>query len=451
MKKPFTSSDYLLQEGRSYALYTIQFRAIPYITDGVKPGMRRVLWCARNGDKYKSATLAGLAVPLHPHAPPEDSIDTITGGYVNNIPLFDGYGVFGTLINPTAFGASRYTSIKVSSFTKDVVFRDIEIIPMVPNYDSTEMEPKHFLPLIPVAILNPTSGIAMGYATDILPRTLKDIVESQLEHLAGKEVKERAPHFQPTHNPAIARLVDKKGVVRWHFRGEYKTINTTEVQITKLPYGVGHQEFIDHLHGLLEAVDKEGKDISILNDVIDSSKDVINILVKFKRGALADMSKEKLDLFLGIDKAKTENLTLVDFSGDAVTRLGYVDIIKQFTDWRLQWYTPRYERLLAMIEVDIRKYDDIILSIRKNVAGASKKTADRTELKEYIEAIGVFYVDYIADLPIYKFTEEELRKVEEKRLAALVTKQEYQDIIGSDTKRKNIYISELKEVLKKFG
>lgn len=446
-----TTSQYLLQEGRTYALYTIQFRAIPYIADGLKPGARRVLWCARNGDKYKSATLAGLAVPLHPHAPPEDSIDTATGGYVNNIPLFDGYGVFGTLINPTAYGASRYTAVKVSSFTKDVVFRDIEIIPMVPNYDSTEMEPKHFLPLIPVSILNPTSGIAMGYATDILPRTLKDIVESQLEHLAGKEVKERSPHFQPTNNPTIERIVDRKGVVRYHFRGEYKVLNTTDVQISKLPYGVSHEKFIDHLHGLLEAVDKEGKDVSVLNDVIDSSKDVINILVKFKRGVLADMPKAKLDAFLGIDTNVTENLVLVDFSGKRVTRLGYVDIIKQFTDWRLQWYTPRYQRLVDLIKIDIQKYDDIILSIKKNVAGVSKKTADRTELKEFIEGIGVVYVDYIADLPIYRFTEEELRKVEQKRLDAIATKVEYEGIIASDAKRKNIYISELKEVLKKYG
>lgn len=446
-----STSDYLLQEGRSYALYTIQFRAIPYIADGVKPGARRVLWCARNGDKVKSATLAGLAVPLHPHAPPEDSIDTATGKYVNNIPLFDGYGVFGTLINPTAYGASRYTSIKVSSFTKEVMFRDIEIVPMVPNYDSTEMEPKHFLPLIPVAILNPTEGVATAYSTDILPRTLRDIVESQLEHLTGKVVKERAPHFQPTNNPALKQFVDRKGVKRWHFRGDYKILNTTEVQITKLPFGVSHSDFIGNLHSQLEAVDKEGKDASILNDVVDSSKDVINILVKFKRGALADLAPAKLDSFLGIDVNKTENLNLVDFNGRRIIHWDYVKIIQEFTDWRLQWYTLRYQRLMDLLQIDIQKYDDIILAIKKNVAGMSKKTADRAELKQFIEGIGVVYVDYIADLPVYRFTEEELRKVEQKRNEALATKKEYEDIIGSDTKRKNIYISELKEVLKKFG
>jgi DNA gyrase subunit A len=414
--------------------------------------MRRVLWCARNGSKVKSATLAGLAVPLHPHAPPEDSIDTITGGYVNNIPLFDGYGVFGTLIHPTAYGASRYTSVAVSSFTKEVFFRDIEIIPMVPNYDSSEMEPKHFLPLIPVAILNPSSGIAYGYSTDILPRTLRDIVESQLEHLAGKEVKERIPHFQPTDNPALAKNTDKKGMVRYHFRGEYKVINTTDVQVTKLPYGVSHDKFIASLHALLELEDKEGKDISTLNDVVDSSKDKISILIKFKRGELAKMTKEALEKFIGIDAHITENLNLVDLTGTFVLQgISYVDVIREFTNWRLQWYTPRYQRLLDLLQIDIQKYDDIILSIKKNVSGMSKKTANRVELKEFIEGIGVVYVDYIADLPVYRFTEEELAKVEKKRLEALAVKAEYEGIIASPVKRKNIYISELKEVLKKFG
>lgn len=450
------TSQYVEEEARSYALYTIQFRAIPYLADGVKPGARRVLWCARDGAKYKSATLAGLAVPLHPHAPPEDAVNACTGPYINNIPLFDKFGVFGTLMKPTAHGAARYTSVKASAFAKDAFYTDIEIVPMVPNYDDSEMEPKHFLPLVPMVLLNPTSGIAVGYATDILPRTLKDIIESQLEHLAGKQVTERSPHFTPTHNPAIEKIIDQKGVCRWSFHGECKVMNASEVRITKLPYGITHTDFVTNLQSLmdLEPVKKNGKpdpDYGLIIDYDDHSKNIINIVVKFRRGVLSEITKARIDSLLGIVNNVTENLNVISFNGAKIVSTNYVSIIKNFTNWRLEWYVDRYFRLLELINTDIQKYNDIILAIKKNVAGVSKKTANRTELKEFIAGIGVVHVDYIADLPIYRFTEAEAQKTEEKRLGALVIKKEYEDILADEEKRKAIYIAELKDVLKKYG
>lgn len=451
-----TTSQYIEAEARSYALYTIKFRAIPYLADGVKPGARRVIYCARDGHKYKSATLAGMAVPLHPHAPPEDAVNSCTGPYVNNIPLFEGFGVFGTLLKPTAYGAARYTSIKMTQFAKDVFLKDIEIIPMVPNYDGSEMEPKHFLPLVPMVLLNPAEGIAVGYATDILPRQLRDLIESQLEHLAGKEVKERSPHFTPTKNPALEAIVDRKGVRRWVFRGEYKALNASEVRITKLPYGITHADFVQNLQTLMELdpVKKNGKpepDHGIIMDYDDNSKNTVNILVKFKRGILTSITKARLEQLLGIVVNKTENLNVINLAGDKIMQMSYVEVIKTFTDWRLEWYVDRYYRLLELTKVEVQKYDDVLLAIKKNVAGMSKKTADRSELKAFIQGIGVVYVDYIADLPVYRFTEEEARKTEEKRTAALATQKEYEDILADDDRRRAIYVTELKEVLKKYG
>jgi DNA gyrase/topoisomerase IV subunit A len=139
-------SDYINNKRREYSLYVLQSRAIPSLADGLKVSARRVLWTARDGKKYKSATLAGLTMPLHPHAPPEGTVNALAAPFINNKPLLDGYGAFGTLLNPNAFGAARYTSVKLSEFAKKVVFVDIDIIPMIDNYDSTQLEPKHFCP-----------------------------------------------------------------------------------------------------------------------------------------------------------------------------------------------------------------------------------------------------------------------------------------------------------------
>ena len=105
----------------------------------------------------------------------------------------------------------------------------------------------------------------------------------------------------------------------------------------------------------------------------------------------------------------------------------------------------------ANIEVDIQKYKDILLAIRKNVGGIAKKVASRSELKEFLSEIGVVHIDYIADLAVYRFTEEEKQKVEQKLKDATALLREYNGLLKSPTKRRKVYIEELKEILKKKG
>ena len=111
---------------------------------------------------------------------------------------------------------------------------------------------------------------------------------------------------------------------------------------------------------------------------------------------------------------------------------------------------PRFDRLRELLEVDIQKYKDILLAIRKNVGGLAKKIKSKGELKEFLNDIGVVYVDYISDLPVYRFTEEEKRKVEEKLKAANATLKEYKSYLKSESKRRQLYIAELKEILSNF-
>ena len=191
------SSEYIESQRREFALYTLEQRAIPHAADGLKNAMRRVLWTARNGKHYKSANLAGATIPIHPHDKPEGAVNTLAAHFGNNVPLLKGEGGFGTLLDPTAYAASRYSSVEVSQFTKDVLFRDIELIPMRPNYDDTLEEPCHFLPITPLPIVNGLQGIAIGFAANILPRELEQIIKCQIAHLNGKDFKEPMPYNAP--------------------------------------------------------------------------------------------------------------------------------------------------------------------------------------------------------------------------------------------------------------
>lgn len=432
------SSEYVDQERREYSLYVLQSRAVPHVADGLKAAARRILWTARDGKKYKSATLAGATMPIHPHASPESTVNTLAAPYGNNIPLLKGDGAFGTLLNPTAYGAARYTSVATSKFTNDVIFADIEIIPMEENYDGTLMEPRHFLPLIPIVLLNPQEGIAVGFASDILPRSLKDIITSQLNFLTGKAVREPYPVFEPNEQRAIEQRNGK-----WIFRGSVEVKNTSSIKITNLPYGMVHEKFVEKLIRMEE----EGT----INEFVDDSRDHYNIAVHFKRGELKGMSEDQIIERLGLQTQITENLNVINFDGRSVWSTNYVELIEKFTEWRLHWYVKRYERLANLLADDIQRYKDVLRAINRNVGAVAKKVRSRGELKEFLEEIGVVHLDYIADLPVYRFTEEEKEKIEKKLEEAEAKMKEYKHLLKSEDARRLVYVEELKDILKSYN
>jgi len=439
------SSQYIEQERRAYSLYVMQFRAIPNIADGLKAVARRIIWTARDGSKYKCATLAGATMPIHPHASPDDVIGTIAATYGNNIPLMTGKGAFGTLLKPTAYGAARYTSVSISKFTKDVILKDIEIIPMVENYDGTLEEPQHFLPLVPVSLLNFQEGIAVGFACKILPRTLDEVIKDQIRYLNGhgKRIKTAAPYFAPTDQPAVEFEGDGS-TIKWHFEGTFEKVNATTIKITNLPQGVVHEKFIARLNDLEES------NSSIIQEVEDNSSDRYDITIRFKKGALRSMSDDDILDFLKMKSAITENLNLVGFDGKSVMTTSYTEVITKFTEWRLAFYVQRYKRLARLLEDDIQKYNDVILAITKKINVTASKVASRQELKLLLKEVGIVNLDYIADLSVYRFTQDEKKKMEQKIKDANGDLKVYKKLISSKAERTTVYIDELQQIAKQF-
>ena len=434
-----SSSEYIEEQRKNYAIYVIQNRALVSLCDGLKVGARRVIWMAKSGDKVKTATLAGATMPIHPHKEPSGVINTLSAPYGNNIPLFTGYGAFGTLLDPQSYGQPRYTSVKISQFSKDVILADIELVEMVDNYDQTTKEPKHFLPLIPLTLLNPTDGIAVGFASTILPRSLVDIIKSQIDFLNGKSVKEAMPEFYPFKSKALKLGNDG----RWLFETPIERLNSFEVKISNIPYGSSYTKVMTNLNKLLEQ--------GVIKDYVDDSSDEIVITVKFPRGYLATVTDTKLQTMLGLVSKVKENLTILDFNGTQVLEtVPYITIIEKFTKWRLRFYKKRYQRLLKLVEADSQRYRDILLAIENDVGKLAPTFPDRAALKEFLKIIMIVGVDYIADLPIYRFTVKEREKVEQLLESSLKIEKEMTEIINTPDKQKDIYINELRGVLNNF-
>jgi DNA gyrase/topoisomerase IV subunit A len=437
MKSP---SEYIESEHRIFSLYVLQSRALPSIADGLKASGRRLLWTAKDGKKVKTATLAGQTMSIHPHAEASGAANSLAGPYINNIPLFDGIGSFGTKLNPQAFGASRYTSVQISNFTKDVVFADIDLVPLQASYDDLNQEPKHFLPLVPMSLVNSVDGIAVGFACSILPRRLSDIIDDQIAHLQKKKVpSNRSPYYKPMDCEGYQIEEGNK----WWFDGAFKRVGKTQIKIIKLPPQQSHEQIKERLCTLVE-----NKDIV---DFTDNSKDTIDIDIKFKITNLSDYTDKQLLKLLKLTQSSNENMNVVSFDGEQVLSTNYKDHVTSFTDWRLQYYLARYQRLAGLVEEDIQRYKDIILAIKKNVGGLAKKIANLGEMKEVLDAFGIVNIDYIASLPVYRFTEEERDKTQKKLDDAEDQLATYQSLIDNDKLRIKQFIKELKEVRTKYG
>lgn len=426
-------SAYIDDLRRDYSLYVMQQRAIPSEADGLKSSGRRLLWTARNGQDWKTSALAGAVAPLHPHAAPEGSVNTLAGFYINNVPLFQGAGAFGTLINPNAFGAARYTSVKLSKFTKDVMFADLDIIPMKPNYDETEMEPKHFLPLVPVSLLNPSEGIAVGFSCTILPRLLPDIVANQISYLQGKRYKEAKPGLVSIDSESTGQEDGK-----WVFEGTIERTAHNVVTISKVPYGTLHKNVEAKLIKLEEA-----QKIVSFDD--ESARD-INIKVIFKKGDLKNYTDEELLKMFGLVTRLGENMNMVAFCGTKVVEHDYRTALEAFCDWRLDWFVARYQNKKLQLEKELQYTCDILIAIRSGIMAKLTTTASKAVLEAALGKAGVQDTGRIAGLPSYRFTQEEVAKQleEERRLRGEIA--DCVKLLKSEPLRREQYILELQAI-----
>ena len=164
-----------------YSRYVVQERAIPSMCDGLKPVQRIALWTMFNdvgvNKKIKTVGLAGAMMAggyyNHGDSSAATSIQQMAGPFLNNASYFDGHGSFGTKVEPHSMGAPRYTSVSMSKFSKDCMLVDEDLHEMVLTVDGDTTMCKTFLPLLPTVLLQGTSGMAIGYSTDILPHSVE--------------------------------------------------------------------------------------------------------------------------------------------------------------------------------------------------------------------------------------------------------------------------------------
>lgn len=444
-----TSSDYIGRISKSYGLYVLDSRAIPSISDGLKTSQRIALWLMRNkSEKIKTISLVGEMIAsglyVHGDAAAGDTISLIAAPYCNNIPLLDSVGSFGTLADPTSFGAPRYTYVKRSKFAQKALYADIDIVPMIENYDGSSHMPLTFLPLIPIVLLNGIRGIAPGWSTNILPRKFEDLVSAVQEVLTDGNVKTK---LMPYYHGRDIRI-ESRGDNQYTIYGKLTKKNTSTVLVYSLPPDLTLERFKEYLIRLEE----EGK----ISDWTDRSSEAINIEIKMRRSDLQKMDEDRLIEFFKLRTLVTENITVQGIGGRRVVNYESAeDLVKDWVIWRLGLYLNRYERLLEDERVTNLYWQLVVSCFKHDLASDTKELSDKASVKNRIMEIGRQeniptptdeIVERIAIVPLYKWAKDGLEEAEKQLRNSSKRISEYDDMVRSKTKRKNVFSKEVESL-----
>jgi DNA gyrase/topoisomerase IV subunit A len=441
------TTTFIKDTSRDYSIYVCQSRGIPSVSDGLKDAQRKALFVMKSqSDKIKTISLAGRMISenvyLHGDAAACDTISLMAAPYCNNVTLLHGIGAFGTRVGPTDWGAPRYTYVKKSTHTENLIYQDYDIIPLKENYDGSVLEPKHFLPLIPIVLLNGVSGIAVGWSTEILPRSLDALIDATL---AALDDKKKLPELLPYYD-FLNATVKSLGNNSYEFSGKVE-IDGSSVIVTELPPTLNLEKFKERLNRM--------EDEDQIQNYTDKSTKNIRVEIKFKRGSIDGWTKDKAIDFLKLRSKTTERIVVLDWNGTSIKQYESAEkLIRDFVEWRLGFYKVRYEKLLADANRNLNWYLAIKECMDQGLPAFLTKAKDKQDVVDKIRKItkGITLddgqVDRLSSLPSYRWAKDSYAETVDKIKEFKAIIADYNAILKDKEKMRAIYRKEIQELKK---
>jgi len=477
-----------------YAMSVIVGRALPDIRDGLKPVHRRILFgmsemgLAPNRPTRKCAKIVGEVLgKFHPHgdASVYDSLVRMAQDFSMRYPLVDGQGNFGSVDgDPPA--AMRYTEARLSRIATGLLEDiDKETVDFRPNYDESEFEPEVLPTRVPNLLVNGSSGIAVGMATNIPPHNLTEIIEATILLIRHPETQldkimeiVKGPDF-----PTGGFILGRQGILEAFRtgRGSLKIRAKAAIEpmrkgdrehivVTEIPYQVNKSRLIENAAALVN--DKKIEGISEIRD--ESDRDGMRIVFELKRGEQADVilnnlyKQTQLQISFGII-----NLSIVNGQPrelGLISTIKYfiehrVDVVRRRTDFELRKARER-EHILLGFRVALDNMDEVIRLIR--AAGSPKEAREALVAASTKFVFNALYLKAAgAAEPLSQLSEKQAQAIIELQLQRLTGMErekiateladiqrrigEYLEILGSEKVLRDLIVKELREVQKDHG
>ena len=464
----------------NYALSVITARALPDVRDGLKPVQRRILYSMFHNHRLspdrppiKSAKVVGSVIgEWHPHGDSAvyDAMARMAQWWSLRAPLVDGHGNFGSLDgDPPA--AYRYTEAKLTPVAVELLNElNKDTVDFQPNYDGKAEEPLVLPAPFPNLLVNGSTGIAVGMATNVPPHNLEEVVNGAVALIDNractisdlmKSIK--GPDF-PTGGEILNSRTELReiyetgqGLVR--VRGEFTVVplshGKSQIVVNSIPFAVDKATIVERIGELIAA-----KKVPQLVDVRDESTTDVNIVLELQKDAEADLAMAYLFKNTPLQNNFSVNLTcLIPAAGTATARprcLPLKDILEQFIDFRFETVTRRFSYDLRILEQRIHilsgfqiifdALDRVLTIIRQSDGKADSAVKLKREFR-----LDDAQTNAILETPIYKLSRTEIKKMLDELADKKKQAKDLKTLLGSKSKLWNVVKKELQDLAKTYG
>ena len=455
-----------------YSMSVIIGRALPDARDGLKPVHRRILYAmsdlgvgSRSAYK-KSARIVGDVIgKYHPHGDTAvyDALVRMAQSFSMRYPSIDGQGNFGSIDGDGA-AAMRYTEARMTILAEELL-RDIDkdTVDFVPNYDDSMQEPDVLPSRVPNLLLNGSSGIAVGMATNIPPHSLNELVDGLLLLLDNKEasLEELMEFIKGPDFPTGGIIYGKKGIVEAYRTGRgrvkirakthiEKKSNKDVIVIDELPYQTNKARLIEQIAELVKEKQIEG--ISEVRD--ESDREGIRVVIELKRDAMSDIVLN--NLFKSTTMETTFGVIMLAINNKEPKIFSLIELLTLFLNHRKTVIIRRtlFELQKARARAHILEGLKIALDDIDAVIALIKASADNTVARDGLMAkfgLSELQANAILDMKLGRLTGLEREKIENELKELMKEIERLEGLLKSEELLENLIRDELKEIKGKFN
>jgi len=461
----FTEQAYL-----DYAMYVILDRALPHIADGLKPVQRRIIYAMselglKAGNKYKKSarTIGDVLGKYHPHGDSAcyEAMVLMAQAFSYRYPLVDGQGNWGSLDDPKSFAAMRYTEARLAAFS-ELLLSEVALgtVDWTHNFDGTLEEPSLLPARVPHILLNGSTGIAVGMATDIPPHNLREVVAACVHLLQhpNASVSELCQFIPAPDFPNEAEIITPPEELQKLYETGYGsirqracyTLEDGEIVITALPYQTSGAKIITQIAAQMNA-----KKLPMLEDLRDESDHENPIrLVLVPRSNRVEVESLMAHLFATTDLEKSyrANFNVVGLNGRPQVK-NLKTLLQEWLQYRLSTVTRRLEFRLAKNQQRLHLVEGLLkayLNLNKVIEIIRESDEPKAELIKTFQ-FSAAQADAILELRLRQLAKLEegalLKECEELRHEVA----KLQNYLSSDANLKALVTEELKQDAKANG
>jgi len=423
--------DFINKEMIHFSIYDCE-RSIPNLMDGLKTSLRKILYSSFKKNLTTEIKVAQFSGYVSEHSGYHHGEASLNGAIVgmaqdyvgsNNVNLLLPNGQFGTRLQGGKDSASeRYIFTQLNQITRYIYRKEDDPVLEYLEDDGDPVEPRYYVPIVPMILVNGGKGIGTGFSTDILSYNINNIIDILKSKLQLTETEIELSPFYKNFEGSCEKTDDKKYIVK----GVYEKITDKKIKIKELPIGYWTDDFKQHIENLME-VDKNKKQKTFIKDYNDMSTDrVVDFEIVLNEPI--DESKDSSNVYNNFEKTmklystlSTNNMHLFNDEEKLTKYSDVKEIIDSYFPIRLEYYQKRKDHQIATMEEDLNLLQNKSKFIMENIKGTidlrnKKKTViiDMLTEKEYDKLDGEKYdpdYKYLLKMPMDSLTEENYNKM----------------------------------------